>query len=248
MIYTPKGRAREFADLALNIYKGCTHSCKYCFNAGSPWAKQYFKSANPKKNIIARLRRDCTKLALSGSASEILISFVGDPYQPAELGLGITRRVIQTLIEFDLPFTILTKGGLRACRDFDLLQPYPKARFGVSLVFWDQQQADRWEPNAAPIAERVTSLALAHARGIPTWVSLEPVIDPEEAIKVVRNLHEWVGHWKIGNINHFPKLESRVDWYTFRQHITDLLDDLGADYYLKKSLTTICGGGLHAGI
>lgn len=29
IIYEPKGKAREYADLACDIYNGCTHGCKY---------------------------------------------------------------------------------------------------------------------------------------------------------------------------------------------------------------------------
>ena len=30
-IYKPKGAAKEYGDLALNIYTGCPHRCFYCF-------------------------------------------------------------------------------------------------------------------------------------------------------------------------------------------------------------------------
>lgn len=29
--YTPKGRAAEYSEYALNIYNGCNFGCKYCF-------------------------------------------------------------------------------------------------------------------------------------------------------------------------------------------------------------------------
>jgi excisionase family DNA binding protein len=34
-IYIPGGPAREYAELALNIYTGCTHACRYCYAAGA---------------------------------------------------------------------------------------------------------------------------------------------------------------------------------------------------------------------
>ena len=30
-IYEPKGKAKEYGDLAINIYTGCPHNCFYCF-------------------------------------------------------------------------------------------------------------------------------------------------------------------------------------------------------------------------
>lgn len=31
IIYEPKGRAREYANLAANLYSGCIHGCVYCY-------------------------------------------------------------------------------------------------------------------------------------------------------------------------------------------------------------------------
>jgi hypothetical protein len=31
LIYEPAGRAREYAALACNIYRGCDHACEYCY-------------------------------------------------------------------------------------------------------------------------------------------------------------------------------------------------------------------------
>ncbi len=241
IIYKPKGRAKEFAELALNIYKGCTHGCKYCYNTkpGYITSDDYFSSPNPKMDIISKLRKDCEKLA-GTDCPEILLSFVGDPYQPAERELGLTRETIKVLIEYDLPFTILTKGGLRAARDFDLLKNYPKFRFGTSLVFANRADCNEWEPDAASPESRVAGIIRAKSKGIKTWVSLEPVIDPMQALAIIEKLSKFVHHWKIGKINHMPEIESQYDWKTWRDGgLIPLLKSVGADYYLKKSLTEL---------
>ena len=31
VIYEPKGRAKEYAELAVNLYNGCSHGCEYCY-------------------------------------------------------------------------------------------------------------------------------------------------------------------------------------------------------------------------
>ena len=33
-IYEPKGAAREYAELACNLYTGCNHGCLYCYAPG----------------------------------------------------------------------------------------------------------------------------------------------------------------------------------------------------------------------
>ena len=241
IIYQPNGPAREYAALALNIYKGCEHGCRYCFGPGALKSKRetYYHNPNPKENIIERVRKDAALLEKAGSNDEILLSFIGDPYQPAEMEYRLTREVLKVLIEYNRPFTILTKGGYRATRDFDLLESYPKARFGTSLSFMSCKDATYWEPGAATVSDRITAIKFAHARSIPTWVSLEPVIYPEQAFEIIQTLHPYVDHWKVGKINHMKEVENGINWIKFREEVRELLESIGADYYLKKSLTEL---------
>ena len=113
---------------------------------------------------------------------------------------------------------------------------YDKCSFGTTLVFWNQADADKWEPQAASIADRVDAIRQAHDLGIKTWVSLEPVIDPDQALTIIRALHPIVDHWKSGKINHNREVEHSVDWRTFKGQLLELLDGFEVDYYLKNSL------------
>jgi DNA repair photolyase len=237
------GRAKEFALIALNIFKGCLHRCRYCFAPNTLWKRreEFYASANPKDNVLEKLSDDIKTLKrkFKDETPEIHLSFLGDVYQPEEMKLRLTRESIKLLIENDLPFTILTKGGSRALRDFDLLEGYPRCSFGTTLVFWNQSDADYWEPGAASVEDRKETIMLAKAVGVRTWVSLEPVIDPEQALKIVEELYPYVDHWKIGKLNYHKAIEDKVDWIGFREQITLLLKELNADYYLKKSLTDL---------
>lgn len=244
IIYQPKGKALEYAGLALNLYNGCTHGCRYCFNDLTPWNGHYFEEARPKANVIERVQKDAEKLAeiyslASNGCPEILISFVGDPYQPAEKHLKQTRAAIEILIAHNLPFAILTKAGMLATRDFDLLENYPQCRFGVTITLVGQEAVNQWEPNAPFWIERMKVLRLAKRRGIKTWLSLEPVIDPKQALMIIDIMHDLVDHWKIGKINHWPEIERQHNWIKFREDARALLDGLGADYYFKKSLADL---------
>jgi hypothetical protein len=173
---------------------------------------------------------------LRGDDRQILLSFATDPYSPDEIKTGLTRRAIEILIDKGLRFTVLTKGGSRAVRDFDLLAAYDKCSFGTTLVFTSQADADYWEPHAASVADRIETLKTAHQRRIQTWVSMEPVIDPAQAIALVKALNPVVNHWKVGKLNYNKDVSGKVDWRGFKADITSILNDLGADYYLKNSL------------
>lgn len=197
----------------------------------------YYADAAPKQNVIAKLRKDV--MSLNGDTPEILMSFQGDVYQPAELELGLTRQAIELFIEHDVPFTVLTKGGSRAVRDFDLLEGYDKARFGTSLVFFDEDMAREFEPHAASTWDRIATIDVANRHGIPTWVSLEPVIEPGQALALIEILHDMVDFWKVGKINHNRELEQAHDWVKFREDVTNVLEKYGCQYYLKRSLTEL---------
>ncbi len=240
IIYEPRGKAREYAKLAANLYAGCDHGCDYCFGpqALRKNKKDFHAYNKPKKDALTRLAKDAEKLGKAGEDREILLSFITDPYQTIESEENITRQAIEILIKNNLRFTVLTKGGIRAARDFDLLRKYKKASFGSTICFTKQDDADKWEPNAPTIDMRIAAIKAAHSMGIKTWISLEPVIDTEQALKLIQTLHPVVDHWKIGKINYHPEIESKVDWIKFREDVKLLFKSLDiTNYYLKKSLT-----------
>ena len=240
-IYRPKPPASEYADLALNLYNGCTHGCKYCYATKPRWVskEEYFKEANPKKNIIEKIKKDAEVLSSEQNVPEILLSFKGDVYQPEEENLGLARQTIKILKHYNLPFTILTKGGMRAVRDFDLLWGYERTSFGSTITFMNQELSNEWEPGAAKIYDRIKAIKLAHDNGIKTWISLEPVIDPNEALEVVKQLHLHVDYWKIGKLNYNNQIENSIDWSKFKGEIVGLLESFGSSYYLKNSLKNV---------
>ena len=241
IIYEPKGKAKEYAPLALNHYSTCEHSCKacYCPRTLHKTPDKFFLPGIPVQNLFERLEKDCKMLLSKKNDSEILLSFIGDPYQPAEVDLQLTRQVIRKLIAHNLRFTILTKGGTRAVRDFDLLEKYDKCSFGTTLIFTKQSLADEWESRAPAISDRVKAIQIARERGIRTWLSLEPVIDADQGIQVLAYLYKYIDHFKIGKINYWPELEKKWDWVDFREHAKELLDAVGASYYFKRSLTEL---------
>jgi len=234
IIYEPSGAAREYAPLALNLSKGCVNACEYCYCPGVLRMKKedFFAAANPKEDALNFLVNDCQELR--GDPREILLSFVGDPYQNEQMA-GITKQALKILEGHGLRATILTKNPRRAVKDFYVLQRNGW-RYGTSIVWTKESDRAKWEPNADRLEERTEALVMAYNMKIPTWVSLEPVIDPSQALQVIRKLHYWVDHWYIGKINHNAELEKKVDWNWFYQLAEEQLNSLGAKYTFKESL------------
>ncbi len=233
MIYEPKGRAREYAALAANLYRGCAHGCLYCY---SPLATrrdrlEFHRNVTVRPDALKDL--ECDALEMRGSGNRILLSFTTDAYQPLEVEQGITRQAIQILHRYGLFVEILTKGGSRARRDFDLLGPGDA--FATSLTLLDPAQSRQWEPEAAEPADRIETIRYAHDLGIETWASLEPVIDPAQSLELIRLTHPFIDLFKVGRLNYHP-LGNRIDWNAFGHAAQELLEALGKSYYLKFDL------------
>ena len=239
VIYEPRGRAGEYAPLAVNLYRGCGHGCIYCYAPEATFIdRQEFIKATPRQGIIEKLEKDAPQAALDGHKGNVLLCFTCDPYQPINDIHGLTRQAIEILHKNGFNVTILTKGGKRAERDFDLLTP--KDNFAVTLTFLDEQKSLQWEPKAAIPEERIEALRKAHELGIKTWVSLEPVIEPAESIEIIRQTHTFVDLFKVGLLNYHPK-GKEIDWRKFLQECIATLKQYGCQYYIKKDLRRYSG-------
>ncbi len=239
VVYEPRGRAREYAGLAVNLYAGCSHGCKYCY---APLAlkrdrEKYHVEVVPRKDIIKQLEADCRKMA-NGKHQRVLMSFTTDPYHQENEKYGLTRQAIKILHESGLCVQILTKGGTRACKDFDLLGE--QDAFASTLTFVDEKDSLKWEPNAALPEDRLKAMKKAHEIGIPTWASLEPVIDPEQSLQLIRLTHNFVDLYKVGTLNYSP-IAKEIDWIKFAKEAKRLLELYGKDYYFKHDLCLKAG-------
>ena len=238
VIYEPRGRAKEYSELACNWYIGCVHGCRYCFapSCMRKTAEAWQTEVPLRANVVELFRKDAEEMQANRDSRPILFSFLGDPYQPIEERYRITRKILRIVAKFNLRSKILTKGAYDlVSQDFSLIKR-AKTEFGVTICFVDDNLRQEWEPNAAPVADRFRLLEEAHRRKIPTWVSLEPVIDPDQALSVIREASPYVDFWKVGKLNHMKDIEKKVDWRKFYFDVVSLLDSLNAKYYIKKDL------------
>ncbi|MFW6156937.1 MAG: hypothetical protein ACOC7J_06440, partial [Armatimonadota bacterium] len=132
-------------------------------------------------------------------------------------------------------FTVLTKNGAAAV---DALHHFSTGRdvLACSISFSSEQNRAEWEPGAPPLEDRWTALAEARDRGVDTWISVEPVVHPVEALAVVRRAaEEGVGHVRVGPLNYHAHAGT-VDWRTFGVDLAFALEATGIDYYLKRDM------------
>ena len=234
-IYETRGRAREYCELAINLYTGCEHRCIYCYGADVTHQdrKAFEYQVHPRKGILDAISRDAIFYGRRDETRPILMCFVTDPYQPMEAKELITRRAIEMLHKNNLRVTILTKAGQLAQRDFDLLGD--KDAFATTLTLIDGNEPNIWEPYAGKTGERIDNLWIAHNQGIGTWVSCEPVIDPAQTLALIEQTHRFVDMFKVGTMNYHPHGKT-INWHKFARDAKALLDRLGCKYYLKRDL------------
>jgi DNA repair photolyase len=235
VIYQPAGRAREYSPWALNLYQGCGHGCLYCYAPKVLQIKDRssFNHAVPRPNILDRMLKDCIELRKQELHYKVLLCFTCDPYQPINDVYQLTRQAIEMLHFHGQNVIILTKGGYRANTDLHLLQTGDE--FAVTLTCTLDGHSLAWEPLAALPAERIDTLKEAHSRGIFTWVSLEPVLYPQQSLDLIRMTHTFVDKYKLGTLNYHPKAQT-INWKQYGDEAVSLLGSLHKDYYIKDDL------------
>lgn len=241
VVYQPKGRALEYAPLACNLYMGCTHGCTYCYAPGCvrKTTEDWHAIAEERRNVIKAFEKDAKWLSENmpdNDARRVLFCFLSDPYQPLETKLHVTRQCLEIAQRHGIKVDVLTKGSYaRVSKDFELMRA-SGVHLGVTLSFVTDKKRKVWEPKAAKVSDRLRILQEAHALGIYTWVSMEPVIEAEEALSVVDLAHEYVDYWKVGKLNHNREQEQKVDWHKFYVDVKAKLDGYGCSYYIKQDL------------
>lgn len=233
-IYQPKGKAGEYGEYALNLYDGCTHGCKYCYVPAIRYKtpQEYHSKAMARKFNLARLKNEISTHA----GKPLFLCFTCDPYQPINDTEKLTSRIIPLCHKNNIPVTILTKGGKRSGVDFPVLAKNPQlSNYGSTLTFLNESDSLEWEPDAALPNERISMLKKAHEMGIPTWASLEPVIDPAQSIEIIKACHGFIDVFKVGRWNHDQR-SNLIDWKDFAKRTVEILESVGAKYYIKNDL------------
>lgn len=169
-------------EQSVNPYRGCEHGCSYCFarpthaylnlSPGLDFETRIFA----KTNAAELLRRELGKPGYV--VKPIALGINTDAYQPIERRLGITRQLIEVMLETRHPFSLITKNALVE-RDIDLLAPLAAQRLvsvHFSVTSLDPHLSAKLEPRASAPHARLRAMRRLHEAGIPVGVMVAPVI------------------------------------------------------------------------
>ena len=234
-IYSPKGPAREYSPLALNPFKGCGFNCTYCYVPGI--IGRFNNNYDHTKAVPGDVRPLISQLKNKKFTDQVLISFTGDPYNPFDEEENFLRSILTYLLSKEIKVAILTKAGTSVIRDLDIFKKYgDRIKIGLTLTFNNNEDTDKWEPGTAYPLSRITALQVLKENDIKTWASIEPVISPSQSFDMIKKTVDFVDLYKIGKLNHNPKLERSINWNVFLIQVVEYLREKGKDFYIKKDL------------
>jgi DNA repair photolyase len=119
---------------------------------------------------------------------------------------------------------------------FDIYTPFARHRYGISLSFLSRILWGKWERFTREPNERLEWLAAVKRFGIGTWVSVEPVVDVEEALAAIEAAAPWADEFRLGKLNHMAEVERTIDWREYGQKAVGLCERLGKRYFVKRDL------------
>jgi DNA repair photolyase len=197
----------------INPYRGCTHSCHYCFarafhtyldmGVGDDFSSKIVV----KTNVVEVLRRELASPKWAGET--IAMGTATDPYQHCEGRYKLTRGILRALVDFENPLSMLTKSTM-IVRDLDLFRQLAEVAdvtVSMSIGTLDESVRRVVEPGTPPGRKRVEILERFADAGIRTGVLVAPILpgltdDDEHLEEVVAACAEAGVSWTAGIVLH----------------------------------------------
>ncbi len=187
--------------LALNVTRGCSHACVYCYCRAYPEAPPrgqlpvYANLPERLETELARMRRPPRAVSLCTAS---------DPFQPFPDVLSVTYRAAELLLRRGITVTFLTKGWVPE-EFIALFARYPEqvhARIG--LLSLDRRYHRLFEPGSAFPEARLQNIRRLKEAGVAVGVRHDPVIPgvtdrPDELDRLFSTLApEGITHLDVG--------------------------------------------------
>ncbi len=174
--------------LAINPYVGCGHSCVYCYarfiKRFTGHTEEWGTFVDAKTNIVDILKKQLKSSKYKGE--RIFIGTVTDPYQPIEKKYKLTRTILQVLVDYKNPVSILTKSDL-VLRDIDLLKKMKDVDVNFTITTLDEKWKKLVEPNSSSTKQRLEAMKDLMKEGIIVLAMMGPYwpvfTDPEALFK-----------------------------------------------------------------
>lgn len=169
-------------EVSANPYRGCEHGCAYCYARptheylGYSAGLDFETQIHVKQGAAELLREQMDKPGWKPRV--VAISGVTDPYQPVERKLRVTRGILEVMLAYRNPVSLITKNYL-ITRDADLIGEMARlglARATLSITTLNENMARIMEPRAATPERRLRAIEELTRAGIAVSVMAAPMI------------------------------------------------------------------------
>jgi DNA repair photolyase len=185
----------------INPYRGCTHSCVYCFarpthtyldfNAGEDFEREIVVKVNAPERLRAELARP------SWSGEHVALGTNTDPYQWVEGRYKLMQGIWEAMRDAANPCSILTKSPL-LLRDLALMrQINERTEFSAALSIptLDETAWRATEPHTPNPRARIEAVAELRRAGLRTGVLIAPLMPgindaPEQVAEILERVGE----------------------------------------------------------
>jgi DNA repair photolyase len=209
----------------INPYSGCAHTCIYC----DARSQRYYLDQDFENEVIVKTNLDKTLDRRIKNSRRLLPDVIGpggvcDAYQPIELEVENTLKILKVIEKHRFPVNIATKSNL-ITRDTDILNRIADDTWctvGFSITTMNEELAQFLEPHSSSPNERLEALNQIKrmAPNIQVGTYFMPIIpfleDDDENLKAVIKKSK----------------EAGADFILFAPGLT--LRDAQAEFFIKK--------------
>lgn len=203
---------REWAVANIDCCTGCPHDCRYCYARYEAIGKKGDATRESWSECV--LREQDVHREFPCYEGQVMFPTTHD-IVPEILEACI--EVIDRLLRAGNKVLVVSKPHRecieRLCSEF--FQRKDKILFRFTVTARNQQLLDFWEPGAPSYQERKECLCHAFNAGFNTSVSVEPMLDSDDVVKMFHELAPCTSHsiW-IGKMN---RVRERVQVKTVKE-------------------------------
>lgn len=178
---------KSYNGLAINPYQGCGHRCAYCY-ATYEWSPEFYDRIYAKGNAPEVLDEQLAAWK-SDTIDPVMVASATDAYQPAELRYGLTRKCVQVLQKYNVPYYVFTKSTIIE-RDLELHKQYGHNCFIVwSITTCNEKLRRAIEPGTPPASRIFEAIKKFTDAGVCCGVNVDPIMplmtDTDEELDAV---------------------------------------------------------------
>ncbi len=220
-------------DYVINPYVGCPNKCLYCYAAYmSSFSKHCeawgdfidIKKTNKKINIFKLKNK------------KLMISTVTDPYNSYEKKYGVTRMIMEQLVQAEANISVVTKSKL-VLRDIDLFKKMKDVEVVLSISILDEHLKKKLEPHSSSIQERIDSLKILKQNGIRTIVFISPLIPQLTDFRtIIEATKEYTDLYWFDKLNLRSSFKTKM--FKFIDEEYPIFKSLYEDIYSNKNKNT----------